>query len=455
MNAKELTREAATLADGGKPDEAMELVNKVLMDEPDNCGALYVAGCVMLEAARHVQGIQVAKRIAELKPADPRGWNLLTLLYGELNKYDLSLQYAEKALGLRRDATNLAHAAYAHMNAGNWDLADTLSLEAIKLAQGAETQLAADALRDALRHQAYVRLAKKDWKSGFEGYRRTLRTKWRKDWQYGDSVEWMGEPDAVVMVTGEQGIGDEVMAASVIPDAIKGCKRFIFDCDHRLVNLFRRSFPDAIVTGTRREQTVKLPMLPTHHKSLFGLAELFRHKDADFHRKPYLVPNADYVRMFRELLGPGVTGIAWSGGLLRTGMVERAAGLNAFLPLVRRGGKFLSLQYKDDAEEVAAFQKQWGLEVIRLPWVTQGADMDLLGALLCSLEHVVGVHTSALHLSSALGVPTTILCHRGSGWRYAPDELLWYPPTTIMHKKRKGESWRECVGRLVEHRKAA
>ena len=79
--------------------------------------------------------------------------------------------------------------------------------------------------------------------------------------------------------------------------------------------------------------------------------------------------------------------------------------------------------------------------------------MDVLAGLLGACSEVIGVHTSALHLASAIGTPTTILTHRGSGWRYAPKELLWYPPTTQMHRKQSGESWRECVGRLVEQRK--
>jgi ADP-heptose:LPS heptosyltransferase len=79
--------------------------------------------------------------------------------------------------------------------------------------------------------------------------------------------------------------------------------------------------------------------------------------------------------------------------------------------------------------------------------------MDLLAGLLAACSEVVGVHTSALHLAAAVGVPTTFLTHRGSGWRYYPEELLWYPEGTKMHRKKTGESWRDCVARLVEMRK--
>jgi ADP-heptose:LPS heptosyltransferase len=187
---------------------------------------------------------------------------------------------------------------------------------------------------------------------------------------------------------------------------------------------------------------------------MFGLGEIVRTEAASFPRVPYLVADPDLRTMFRALFGEKkVIGLAWSGGLPRTGESERLAGLNAFLPLVKRGGTFLSLQYRDDAEEVAKFEREHGISIMRLPWVTQSPNVDLLAALIAELSEVIGVHTTALHLSSALGVPTSILTHRGSGWRYAQPEILWYPKTTQMHRKRTGESWRDCVSRLVEKRK--
>lgn len=447
---------AGKLADGGDPDAAMEICNRVLLDEPDNPGALYVTGVVMLHSARHVQLIQIAKRLTEVRPKGPLGWALLASAYAELHRYDDSIRYAEKALACRRDAKTVADMAYVHVNAGNWEAGHKYALDALKLAQGDDSDRAKIAIRDSLVHEAYYQLASGNWRYGWEGYRRTIRTKWRKEWTYGDSVEWSGEPDAVVMVTGEQGLGDEIMACSVVPDAIRTCKRFILDCDARLEDLFRRSFPDALVTPTRRSQEVSLPVMPTHHKSLFGLSELFRNDDSDFPRRPYLIPRDDYVRMFRALLGDKPTiGLAWSGGLLRTGVEPRMAGLSAFLPLVRRGeAQFVSLQYRDDAAEVAEFERTHGINILRFPWATaKDGDVDILAGLLAACSEVIGVHTSALHLSAALGVKTTFLTHRGSGWRYARPELLWYPETTTMHRKKPGESWRECVGRLVEARK--
>lgn len=448
---KDLIKQAGELADAEKLDEAMELCNRALLDEPDNPGVLYVIGICLLKAARQVQAIQIAKRITHLCPNDFRGWSLLTLCWGELHRYDESVRNAEKAVKCKRTDKTLSDLAYAHANAGNWDLADKFLAESLVEATTRPSPLVNEALMNCRVSEGYVRLAKGDWKEGFQAYRATMRTKWRKEWAYGDSQEWMGEPDAVVMVTGEQGLGDEIMAASVIPDAAQHCKQFIFDCDAKLASLFRRSFPNIIVTPTRREREITLPVMPTHHKSLFGLGELFRQKDEDFPRDPYLIPDPENVRMFRERFkGKKVIGLAWSGGLPRTGKEPRAAGLNAFLPLLKRGGaEFLSLQYTDDTAEIAEMEQRHGIRVMRLPWVTRSPDMDLLAALISACDEVVGVHTTALHLASALGVKTTTLVHRGSGWRYAKDDLIWYPESTKVWRKKPGESWRDCVERLV------
>lgn len=463
-DTKELLRRAASLADGDseageQPDAAMEICHKILADEPDNPSALFVIGCVLLKAARQVQAIQVAKRICSLAPNDPRGWGLQAQAWAEMHRYDESLRCAEKALKVKRTPRTLADMAYTNANAGNWDEADRYC-KATLTAAGGDPASNRTAITDALVNQAYADLARGRWVEGFNGFRRTMRTKWRKERVYtaadgGDTAEWMGEPDAVVIVTGEQGLGDEIMAASVVPDAARACKKFILDCDERLAPLFARSFPNVIVSPTRRVDTVSLPILPTHHKTLFGLCELFRKTDDDFPRESFLIPRQDYIGMFRELFGgKKVIGLAWSGGLPRTGQVQRAAGLNAFLPLIRRGeAEFVSLQYKDDAEEVREFEKQHGMRVHRLPWVTQGQDMDLLAALIASLSEVVSVGTAAIHMASAMGVPTTVLVNNGLGWAFAPPEMLWYPKSTNLWRKRPGESWRDCVHRLVEARK--
>jgi len=163
----------------------MEVCNKIILDEPDNPGVLYVIGCVLLKAARQLQAIQSAKRITSLCPNDFRGWSLLTLCWGELHRYDESVRNAERAVKCKRTDKTLSDLAYAHANAGNWDKADQFNKEAMIEAATKPSPLAGEALKNCNVSEGYIRLAKGDWKEGFQAYRATMRTKWRKEWAYG------------------------------------------------------------------------------------------------------------------------------------------------------------------------------------------------------------------------------------------------------------------------------
>lgn len=447
---RDLIKQAGDLVDANELDQALDLINKVLWTEPDNHLAVFVLGTALMKSGRNVQALQSLRRVVELQPKFVDGWSQLCICCGEMHRYDDAIRYARKALDLRRNHATLSDMAYACLSAGDYDEADRWSKEALRLNPDYD---------DAKRHQGMIHLARQEWAPGWAGYKLTERSKYRKEYQYNDSQEWQAEPDAVVMVTTEQGLGDEIMAVGVVPDAAKACKKLVLDCDHRLYELYKRSFPNVLVTPTRRQQTVKLPIAPTHHKSLFGLCEFFRLKNEDFPRKPYLVANPQYRAMFRSLFDAmgrdkRVIGLCWSGGLPRTGKEERTASLKAFWPLIRReDAHYVSLQYKDDEQEVKDFERETDVKVIRLPWAAQMPDMDLLAALVAELDEVVGVHTTVQHLAGALGVKSTVLTHRGSGWRYYPQELLWYPPSTQMWRKNRGETWRECVARLAESRK--
>ena len=47
----------------------------------------------------------------------------------------------------------------------------------------------------------------------------------------------------------EQGLGDEIMFASMLPELIRMAGHCVVECDPRLRPLFRRAFPAATVFG--------------------------------------------------------------------------------------------------------------------------------------------------------------------------------------------------------------
>ena len=57
---------------------------------------------------------------------------------------------------------------------------------------------------------------------------------------------WRGEPNQNVLVWAEQGIGDEIMFASMISDLFLISNKIILSCDYRLISIFKRSLPAGI-----------------------------------------------------------------------------------------------------------------------------------------------------------------------------------------------------------------
>ncbi len=107
---------------------------------------------------------------------------------------------------------------------------------------------------------------------------------------------------------GEQGVGDEILSSSMIPDLARDCKLVIMDTHPRLTNLFREAFGplgNVIVYGTRKESVITWP---SWHKvdfkiSIGSLGRFYRRKAEDFPAKrQHLRPLEPLAQKWRERL---------------------------------------------------------------------------------------------------------------------------------------------------------
>jgi hypothetical protein len=81
---------------------------------------------------------------------------------------------------------------------------------------------------------------------------------------------------------------------------------------------------------------------------------------------------------------------------------------------------FVSLQYKDATDEIES------TNITQYDHATLTKDYDTTAALVASLDAVVGVPTSVVHLAGALGVPTIAMKAPISCWKYHSG-LLFHP----------------------------
>lgn len=235
---------------------------------------------------------------------------------------------------------------------------------------------------------------------------------------------WKGEADARVLVTAEQGVGDQIAFCSIIPALLeRGVIIAGLECYPKLRNLLQRTFPQFPVFGTQFTDPANLGVQFTHSCTM---SEMMQY--ADLPARPYLEVESDQVRMWDSFLPDTLKiGVAWRGGSRKSHNWRRkSADLDTFAPLFEAfpGAHFVSLEYKDPGDLS-------GTPLHHYQWATQTDDYENTAALVKNLDAIVTVPTSVNHLAGALGVPTYCLTssdphfHYGAGMPYYSSVNLY------------------------------
>jgi hypothetical protein len=257
--------------------------------------------------------------------------------------------------------------------------------------------------------------------------------------------QWTGEPLAKerLLVYSEQGIGDQILFASVLPDVLRRVSNVTFICDARLARLAARSFPtiEVLAAGEwqrndekRYDFAAAAGSLPMH----------FRRRAEDFPaHKGFLVPDSARVRHWQEelaRLGPGKkVGLSWRGGIQKTGRHRRSIALEELRPLLAAPGlTWISLQHGDSGEEGP---------IHRFSGITQ--DIDELAALIQSLDLVVTVCNTTVHVAGGLGKEVLVMAPVVPLWMYGlqGERMHWYPSARIIRQRRYGD-WGDVIERV-------
>jgi hypothetical protein len=170
----------------------------------------------------------------------------------------------------------------------------------------------------------------------------------------------------------------------------------------------------------------------------------YRQKDEDFPRKAFLVADPERRVQWRSLLDtlPGKkVGIAWTGGRDNTFKARRSFNLEALLPILKTPGiTWVSLQYDDCAEEIAALKEKHGIEIRHWPRSAgKAVDYDETAALVSELDCVVSVTTAVVHLCGGLGKACYVLVPKRCRWFYRSKDTRhrWYDSLQLFMQQDK------------------
>ena len=435
MDRKELQRIQLAIHDLINREDytnALPLINTALEHYPDNDATLNFMGYIHLMGDQPALAYQYFRRALQESPGNKALWTSLGRAYHELDKFEDAIKCFLKSAELDPTYTlAYSNAAASFVQISEWKNAEdvcNLALQSDPNDQNANMNL------------AHAYLAQGKWKEGWKQWGLSLGSKFRKEWHYGDESRWDGQAGKDIIVYGEQGLGDEIFYANCLSDAIAISNKVYIDCDPKLEGLFRRSFPLAEVHGTRRDEHPEwlIDKKFDHRCAIGGLPEFFRHDSKDFPRETYLVADPERRQMWRSLFdswGKKVIGITTHGGSKRTNEKGRKLTKDDIQSLLSRDDLILiSLDYVVD-------EKIDGVKYF--PFATQSSDYDDTAALIAELDAVVGVNTTALHCSAALGVKTICLVPKWHQWRYAQPSMPWYRSMKLLYQENR--SWQQVI----------
>ena len=466
-------------------DAAAASYEQALRLDKNNAAAHFNLGLILQIAGTRERALQQFQRAYELAPDIPDLLKSLTLAYIELERYDEAQALLQailarmprhfealKCIGLVLQKTHRPQDALKYyeqaraIDAGDAEFLNNFGIvlqDLGRLDAAIEKYTAAIALKPdftlAIWHRSLAYLLQYDFARGWPDYelRTTSADLPRRSVEF---PRWTGDGLAgkTLLVYAEQGLGDEIMFASCIPDVVAAGAHAVIECSPKLETLFRRSFPATRVYATTADrapppdaQDAPIDMqIPTGSLPLH-----FRRSRAEFpQHNGYLKGDPARIDAWRKrlaALGPGVKiGVSWQGGTHKSRRPVRSMALERWQPILRHSNaQFVDLQYTDCSAELAALRKDTGIQIHS--WDEVRTDYEETAALVSALDLVISVCTAVIHLGGALGRPVWVMAPYSPEWRYgiAGEEMPWYPSVRVFRQAAFGE-WDAVVERVAQ-----
>jgi len=466
---------ATLLQDHGDAAEAENLYRKIIQLQPRHAEAHYNLAILLINQNRVQDAFALLETAIEIKPDFPQAWynrgklleagqhyqeaadsflqalrqrpdfleayiNYSNMLF-EQGRFDEALRYARTAVEVGVDSAD------AHNNLGillrmqnRYDEAEA----SLRKALDCQPDHA-----DAHWNLSLVLLARCDLANGWQEYEWGMRAGTR-DAANPDLPLWDGRirNGQRVLILREQGVGDEVLFVSCLPELLESGLDCVLESDARLVPLFSRSFPRANVIARKTAGETMNAFLDRAGAVDAQIAEgslprYFRCDSNDFpKRRSYLCADSRQIEEWKKRYGRYgndlKVGISWRGGSKAVMRLQRSIGLLSWSGLLSNpGATFIDLQYGDTSVEREAFHSQTGLVLHHFDEVDPLQDLDGFAAQVAALDLVISIDNSTVHLSGALGVPTWVLLPYVADcrWFLERGDSPWYQSVRLIRQQ--------------------
>lgn len=221
-----------------------------------------------------------------------------------------------------------------------------------------------------------------------------------------NAPRWTGHEPGRLLVSREQGVGDEVTFANCYGDLLADKPDTVIECDPRLKSLLARSFPDATIA----DQDTTPDDAIAFHIPAASLGGLYRRTAQSYGGGAYLTAAPARVAFWRDRLaaidGNPKVGFHWTSQLLTAKRRAWFSDIDDWADTLRLDGvTFVNLQYGAFDADLELIETRLGIRIHRWPDIDLKNDLDELAALTAALDAVIGAPGASSSIAAAVGTP--------------------------------------------------
>ncbi len=248
------------------------------------------------------------------------------------------------------------------------------------------------------------------------------------------------------LIVREQGVGDEILYSSIYGDLLNDIDNTVIECDARLLNLYKRSFPKysekfvSLGTITNDDQKFKKIDNIIYAGSL---GRYYRKNIKDFKNNSFLkVDKRNFEEIQKKLSiykKKYKIGLSWKS-FNNKFATDKSLNLKDFNKIFNLSNcHIFNLQYGDVKNEINSFNKDAKNKLLDIEGLDLYNDFDGIASLLKSLDVFVTISNSTAHLAGALGVKTILIKPENFAvfhyWNQKTDNTPWYHSVRLIDKK--------------------
>lgn len=392
-----------------------------------------------IDTKEYEKAIYFANKANELNPSDILAINNLGIIYINMKQYDKALRFLEKGLKINSDDSLL------HLNLGVLNK-NLMKLEKAKVHFQKSIRTKPD-LYDAYLYLSLVQLSENNFAKGWDNY----EYRWYKQVARikPNCIRWDGNKNySHILIWGEQGLGEQILFASIIPEILNIFKKLTLVVDQKLKPIFQDSFQNINIYSPNEDwQNENFDC----HLPMASLGKYFRNNIKDFPLTNGFLKSSPKINKTDKIK----CGLSWKS----VNSVEgdsKSLNLDHLLPLIKNKNlEFYNVQYTNENNLVDKFNKDHNVNINNLYDLDAFNDLYGLSKYLKSFDILLSISNTTAHLAAALGVPTMLLLPKSIGklWYWSnsiEDRSLWYSNVKIFRQTIQ-DNWDEPIINIINY----